>query len=332
MGRRNFQNHSYTTRDRDSRPAVSGFCDGSTPPASVSTTADSELSFLQREQDIAYREADLAGRRRETARMRRQQTRQQVSIDTKLEHIELSMAELAQAFVNQFCPDDKPANAGASVTEISTLDLEAFEAELSTLRDQIESLTGQNQQLASNLAQSSVRRTIDQSSDSSATLSWEERKALLFAQDLETTSSVTVDETEVARLHATVQRLRDEIESRDIEIGQLRDLLETRPQPCEDGLAMGAAAIAQLMDSDELIVEERQRLRNLQAEWESKFRESEIAASIERANLARDRQTLHRRNLELEEQLAHLKDELRQEEVAGPAGSRRWLAKLGLAD
>lgn len=97
-------------------------------------------------------------------------------------------------------------------------------------------------------------------------------------------------------------------------------------------MAVGAAAIAQMMDRDELIMEERQRLQELQTEWETKFRQIEIAASIERASLARDRQQLERRNVELEEQLAHLKRELRQEEITGPNQSRRWLAKLGLAE
>jgi hypothetical protein len=109
-------------------------------------------------------------------------------------------------------------------------------------------------------------------------------------------------------------------------------MLEQRPKVEDSDLAVGAAAITRIFDDDELIREERSRLKEIQAEWEAKFRDMEIAASIERASLARERRQLECQNAELEEQLAHLKQELRQESIAGPTQPRRWFAKLGLGE
>ena len=47
-----------------------------------------------------------------------------------------------------------------------------------------------------------------------------------------------------------------------------------------------------MIDENELVVQERERLQMLQVEWEEKFREGEIQASLERAKLSRERQEL----------------------------------------
>jgi len=312
-----------------------------------------ESSLIQREALIAAREMDLQARRREAAREIRRQRRESNSLDSRLAEIESLMSELAKGVLQsnsvlheqasayhqkKVSQEEDARLAHESETQQFEKDAKALKiqdaltAEAQWLRDQIESLKMQNEQLAGNLAQAAVRRSISNSSGADATMTWEQRKAMLFAQELDPVDLEGHDESTNVELLKNVEKLRSEIETRDAEINQLRDLLEQRPSHCEEGMAVGAAAIAQMMDGDELIKEERQRLQELQAEWETKFRQIEIAASIERASLARDRQQLERRNVELEEQLAHLKRELRQEEITGPNQSRRWLAKLGLAE
>ncbi len=269
-------------------------------------------------------------------------------LDKRLSGIERSLAEVAQAIV-RMAPVPTLSGAEGTIPDTYSPELPRKDAildprsdshqhaiveaelrsEIETLRDEMECLQLQNEELAGQIAQVSVRRSIDRSSDSDATLTWEQRKALLFAQDEEI---VVTDSGSTVELSQTVERLRTDIQTRDDEIAQLRELLEQRPAQCEEGTAFGAAAIAQLIDSDELVQEERQRLQDLQVEWEGKFRKMEIAASIERANLARERQQLEKQNIALEEQIAHMRRELRQEELTGPNQTRRWLAKLGLAD
>jgi hypothetical protein len=83
-----------------------------------------------------------------------------------------------------------------------------------------------------------------------------------------------------------------------------------------------------ILDTDELIRQERARLVELQQMWETKLREAEVEISIERAKLARER-------LELEEQLRSLKSS-EQSASAGSSGNTlrrsRWLKQLGLSD
>jgi len=306
-------------------------------PIHETDTASSVL--LERERLLAAREADLQARRRETARQLRRSRRESSNVDTRLATIESLLTELAQAVLAKteptglaagqvnsgFNDGGRKANADGSRLDDKLL------AEREAMRTEIDQLTSQNEQLANELARASVHRSISNSSDANATMTWEQRKALIFAQDAE--DAEATDSTHgTAGLRAAIERLRSEIQSRDTELAELRELLEHQPTQCNDGMAIGAAAIANLMDGDELIREERSRLQNLQTEWESKFRQMEISASIERANLARERQQLERQNVELEEQLAHLKRELRQEEITGPNQSRRWFAKLGLGD
>ena len=75
-----------------------------------------------------------------------------------------------------------------------------------------------------------------------------------------------------------------------------------------------------------------ERLQQLQDEWEDKFRQTEIEASLERAKLSRERQELANKMSEIEEQLSHAKREARHHATNEEGPSRRWLAKLGLAD
>jgi len=306
-------------------------------PIHETDTASSVL--LERERLLAAREADLQARRRETARQLRRSRRESSNVDTRLATIESLLAELALAVLAKNEPLAQAAGPAKSQindggpeasADGSRIDDEML-AELEAMRSEIEQLTAQNEQLANELARASVHRSISKSTDANATMTWEQRKALIFAQDAE--DSEATDRThDTAELRAAIERLRSDVQSRDTELAELRELLEQQPIQCNDGMAIGAAAIANLMESDELIREERSRLQSLQTEWESTFRQMEISASIERANLARERQQLERLNVELEEQLAHLKRELRQEEITGPNQSRRWFAKLGLGD
>ena len=236
---------------------------------------------------------------------------------------------------------DGPEADGQSVTD------ELHFAEIESLNRKIDSLVEQNDQLARELAHHTVRRAVSQSSDAHASLSWEERKALLFKQfEAEDNGEIVVYENgaadhavteeaareEIERLREENARLKGELKARDLEISEMRTLLENRPEVAGDGLTVGAASIARLLDGDELVQCERDRLKEIQEEWEGKFRELEIATSIERANLARQRRELECKNAELEEQLVHLQREIKQDAIAGPNQPTRWLAKLGLRD
>ncbi len=187
--------------------------------------------------------------------------------------------------------------------------------------------------------------------DAADLLTWDQRKELIYRQmeddsfdaesflsTLSTKMPDVMEETgsdeqaDPARLAAQVfdrlESLSGEVLRRDAEVAELRALLEQREHAGE-GVAVGAAAIAQMLDGDDLIRQERERLQQMQIDWEEKFRQAEIEASLERAKLSRERQDQQRRIAELEESLEHAR---RENAVAagGDGRKRRWLAELGL--
>ncbi len=119
---------------------------------------------------------------------------------------------------------------------------------------------------------------------------------------------------------------------REDEVHELRCLLDHQSETRDGGIAIGAAAIAGMIDEDQLVVQERERLQMLQAEWEEKFRQGEIQASLERAKLSRERLELANTKADLEEQLEHFRRESRQRQENDSGSTRKWLAKLGLSD
>ena len=126
-----------------------------------------------------------------------------------------------------------------------------------------------------------------------------------------------------------MNRLSDELARREEEVRELQHLLEQQSETCDSGVSIGAAGIAEMLDSDELVREERARLQVLQDEWEEKFRKAEIEASLERAKLSRERRELASKQSELEAELerARLQTQREQEKEA----PRKWLSQLGLA-
>ncbi|KAA1259553.1 hypothetical protein LF1_20870 [Rubripirellula obstinata] len=227
--------------------------------------------------------------------------------------------------------------------------------ELQRRQSRIDELTQQTEDLAAQVVQSGVQQTLaTPQSGTSDALSWEERKQLIL-QQLETDTfdadefvesiaeEINATETMAAELQSPkelldelvsrLQRSESELAERKIEIGELRMLLDQQSETREGGVAIGAAAIAQMVDSDELVMQERERLQTLQDQWEEKFRQSEIEASLERAKLSRERQQLAKKTEQLEEELEHLRREEKQSFDPAESGtSRRWLAKLGLSD
>lgn len=167
-------------------------------------------------------------------------------------------------------------------------------------------------------------------------LTWEERKELLMQQlDAETRSDTPCDPRRVLDIEHIINQTNTEIEKRDREISNLQALL-SQQSVSRDGFAVGAAAFADVIESDAIIISERLRLKELQAEWEEKQRQAEIEMSMERAKLARER-------LELQEKLREFEGDRKLEVGAnnpvdstsksGKGNARgRWLARLGLRD
>ena len=164
----------------------------------------------------------------------------------------------------------------------------------------------------------------------SETLSWEQRKAALLQQlEAETHAETPCDPRKILEIEKILEQTNGEIERRDQEISDLKALIEQQ-SIAHDGMSIGVAAVAQMIEADSLVVEERLRLKHLRDEWEQKQRQAEIEMSMERAKLARERLELQERAQRHDEDNPPQTDE---EKLAGKTRTRgNWLARLGLRD
>lgn len=195
---------------------------------------------------------------------------------------------------------------------------------------EIDDLRNQNADLATQVARQQV---VESGSSPDAqfdqeSLSWEERKQLIIRQleSDEDGGTGQTDSTTRFEIEQIIETTNAEVARRDREIDELRSIIEQQADT-KQGVAIGAAAIAQMLDSDELIRQERQKLKEIQSEWEDKLRQAEIDLSMERAKLARERT-----QLESERNDAKLALPLVKPESSEAPRTRKWLEHLGLRD
>lgn len=173
---------------------------------------------------------------------------------------------------------------------------------------------------------------------------WEEQKLALlraFEMESEAIGLSTMSASELESLFATTKQ---EIADRDLQIQELKEMLDMQSRVTADGFAMGASAVSQILDTEPFIQEERARLKQLQDELQQKLRDAEIEISVERARIARDRlslqnasQTFAEESLAasatLEAQISKSNPSIERKLVPGSIPrTRRWLQRLGLRD
>ncbi len=133
------------------------------------------------------------------------------------------------------------------------------------------------------------------------------------------------------KIEEIVARTDKIIAEKNREIEELQHLLNNQSNSL-GSLALGAAALEQVLDQDAIVREERQRLQQLQAECRDKLRQAEIELAVERARLAS-------RDAEIEEKLRN--SDLRRSsaeadaEALAPTGRPvrgRWRTQMGLTD
>lgn len=173
-------------------------------------------------------------------------------------------------------------------------------------------------------------------------MDWESQKRRMLAQ-LEAAGADADEETQQQKLsieeaiHKTdlaIAAKQQEVAARDQEIEELRRLLENQASSIGD-VAVGASAIANVLDHDELIRQERESLQKLQDSLRQQLRQAEIELSMERAKVARER-------AEMEERIQAFENERAKypagadAQASGDAGKKpprgRWLTRLGLRD
>lgn len=212
-------------------------------------------------------------------------------------------------------------------------DTEKLAAELADLKQQNAELASQLAEVKSGL-HNPPHLYLTQLNQESMT--WEQRKKLILQQfENESTGAFNAQPPQSNRveIEEVLRTSQAEIDRRDQEIAELKSIVEQQSN-AHDGVAIGAAAIAQMLDSDELVRLEREKLAAIQVEWESKLREAEVQISTERARLSRERLELEALTQKLSEQIVHLPapaTSTADQKVEGKP-VRRWLEHLGLRD
>ena len=206
------------------------------------------------------------------------------------------------------------------------IQVEQLRSQLLDARHEAVELRMQNNDLGSRLAKFQGTGL----GQKSETLTWEQRKAALLQQlEAETHAETPCDPRKILDIEKIIEQTNGEIERRNQEISDLKALIEQQ-SIAHDGMSIGVAAVAQMIESDSLVVEERLRLKHLRDEWEQKQRQAEIEMSMERAKLARERLELQERAQRHEEDNPPQTD---AEKLAGKTRTRgNWLARLGLRD
>ena len=200
-----------------------------------------------------------------------------------------------------------------------------YEMAMDDVREMKEQITALERELAQ--AKKSGGKQAAQTSDGGA-LDWEAQKARILAalESEEGNSDDPEAEKERLRIEQVVQKTDSIVADKDAEIQELQRLLENQSNSL-GSFAVGAAALGEMFDNDEIIREERENLKQLQQQWEEKLRKAEIDLSVERAKVARER-------AELEERLraAGGRVDASDETARSGKGGGRWLARLGLKD
>ncbi|HEX4150313.1 MAG TPA: hypothetical protein VHY20_15055 [Pirellulales bacterium] len=166
-------------------------------------------------------------------------------------------------------------------------------------------------------------------------LDWETQKRMLLAALEAEDPTHDTRKQEHLTIDGTIRITDSIVQEKDREITELKQLLNEQSQSVGT-VAIGAAALGGLLDSDEIIRQQRERLAQLQAEWEAKMRQAEIDISMERARLARER-------VELEDSQRSLEDQLQAQIPTTPENAAdasksqaaqrgRWLSRLGLRE
>ena len=167
--------------------------------------------------------------------------------------------------------------------------VEDLERRLQMAVDEMREMKRANSDLESKLAKS--RSSGPSGPVQVAGLDWEAQKQRLLAS-LE--ADEPEDEEQVAErntIEGTIRITDHIVAQKDEEISELKRRLEEHPSS-QGSKAATEGAIADILDRDEIIRAERERLQLLQLEWREKIGKAETDLSVERAKIARERAEL----------------------------------------
>jgi hypothetical protein len=243
--------------------------------------------------------------------------------ERQIERLQSEIAELSAA------NDDLREQAASSIQREPGEEDSASSEQLDEARNEIRDLKTRNAELERQArdGNSGSRRSSQSASPADTGSDWESQKRRLLAE-LESDDGADAESTQRRlQIEEVIARTDRVIAAKDREIEELKHLLNSQTGSL-GGLAMGAAALDEVFNQDDIIREERQRLQQAQEELQQKLRKAEIDLATERARLAR-------REAEIEERLRAEPKASSEGDALAPTGRPvrgRWRTQLGLGD
>lgn len=203
-----------------------------------------------------------------------------------------------------------------------------LERRLEMALDELREIKRANTELEGKLAKARTSAGSGKSvSAPTAGLDWEAQKQRLLA---ELEEDHATDEESVAErnsIEGTILITDQVVARKDEEIAELQRKLQ---ELGGNSVESRQAAASEMLDHDEIIRQEREKLQQIQEEYRQRIGKAETDISLERAKLARERAELAERMQQLEQ-----RTETRGA-ATDPAESKpnrgRWLSRLGLKD
>jgi hypothetical protein len=160
---------------------------------------------------------------------------------------------------------------------------------------------------------------------------WESMKKKLMAEmDADFDESNEQQKADKLTVENAIKITDDVVAEKDREIIELRQMLDSQAKQVGE-VAVGAAAVAQMLDTDELVKQEREALKRLQDQLREQLRQAELDISVERARLGREKSELEEKLRSFEAEKASLGPASGSGDAKGNK-SRKWLTRLGLGE
>ncbi|MDY0167392.1 MAG: hypothetical protein RBS80_12660 [Thermoguttaceae bacterium] len=321
---------------RHERDALQTECHALKQKAATAETAAGELDALRHERDALQTECHVLKQKAATAEtaageldaLRHERdalAAAQRDTEARLEQVQ---QELAEAKGREAASVE--ALAQGQVQAATDADLRRrYELAMDDLRE----LKQENAQLQERLKEASdAGRTARQTPASGGPLNWEaEKQRILAALESEVEGETETGRQERVDIERMVRRTERIVADKDAEIAELKQLLDNQSTSV-GSLAVGAAALGDMLDKDAIIQEERKNLTELQEEWRQKLRQAEVEMSVERAKLARQRIEVEEKLRLLEERAAAVGNTPGGTAATEKPPRNRWLTRLGLKD
>lgn len=166
-------------------------------------------------------------------------------------------------------------------------------------------------------------------------MDWEAQKSrMLAALEADDGQEDDARRGERLKIEEAIRATDAALADKNTEIGELQRLLAQQSDNL-GSVAVGAAAFGDMLDKDAIVCQERERLKQLQGEWEDKLRQAEVELSVQRAQIARARVELDERQRTIDSDATSRADDRdnRATDAKGKKSPRgRWLSRLGLKD